>query len=371
MGENLNSASEPMDSNQQYNFMLSKNYKSILIIRLSAIGDFVFTSPFVQALRHKYPDAKISWLCEPAIKPLLEAEPAIDQVITWPKQEWRGYIRQGQFIRLFRAWRKLRADLRALDADLAIDLQGLLKSGIWAWQSNAKQRIGLGSREGSQYLMTKVFAKGGEPRLISSEYRYLAEQMGLSSEHVGLKLSIDDKSHQKAEEIIASSGLGKNIAAVLPFTTRPQKHWFEVSWRELIADLHSSGYEVVMLGGPADKAAAEKIADNLPELRNLVGATSLLTAAAIISRASIVIGVDTGLTHMGHALQRPTISIFGSTRPYLDPSNPYGKVLYHKLWCSPCRRRPLCANEFSCMQLISVEEVMATVQQLQDRVESS
>ncbi len=338
--------------------------KSILIIRLSAIGDFVFTSPFVQALRRKYPDAKITWLCEPAIKPLLDAEPAIDQVITWPKQEWRGYIRQGQFIRLFRAWRRLRADLRALDADLAIDLQGLLKSGIWAWQSNARQRIGLGSREGSQYLMTQVFAKGGEASLISSEYRYLAEQMGLSSEQLDLHLSIDDKSHQQAEEIIVSNELKKDIAVILPFTTRPQKHWFEHSWRELVSHLQSKGYDVVMLGGPADKAAAEKIADNLPELRNLVGVTSLLTAAAIISRASIVIGVDTGLTHMGHALQRPTISIFGSTSPYLDPSNPNGKVLYHKLWCSPCRRRPQCNNEFSCMQLITVPEVMATVKQI-------
>lgn len=341
--------------------------KSILIIRLSAIGDFVFTSPFVQALRAKYPDARITWLCEPAIKPLLEAEPAIDQVITWPKQEWRGYIRRGQFIRLFRAWRRLRADLRALDADLAIDLQGLLKSGIWAWQSNARQRIGLGSREGSQYLMTQVFAKGGESKLISSEYRHLAEQMKLASEPLDLHLSIDDKSQQQAQQLMDSKGLEKNIAVVLPFTTRPQKHWFNERWRDLIAELQGNDYEVVMLGGPADKAAADSICLSLEGVHNLVGETSLLTAAAIIAKASVVIGVDTGLTHMGHALQRPTISIFGSTAPYLNPSNPNGRVLYHKLWCSPCRRRPQCNNEFSCMQLITVPEVMATVQQISDK----
>jgi heptosyltransferase I len=341
--------------------------KSILIIRLSAIGDFVFTSPFVQAIRAKYPDARITWLCEPAIKPLLEAEPAIDKVITWPKQEWRGFIKRGQFIQLFRAWRKLRSELRALDADLAIDLQGLLKSGIWVWQSNARKRIGLGSREGSQYFMTQVIPKGGEPRLISSEYRYLAKQMELSSEQLDLHLSIDDKSHQQAQQIIDSNGLDKHIAVVLPFTTRPQKHWFNDRWRELISELQGNDYDVVMLGGPADKSAAESISHDLKGLHNLVGETTLLTAAAIIAKASIVIGVDTGLTHMGHALQRPTISIFGSTAPYLNPSNPSGKVLYHKLWCSPCRRRPQCNHEFSCMQLITVPEVMATVMQISDK----
>lgn len=338
--------------------------KSILIIRLSAIGDVVFTSPFVRALRSKYPDARITWLCEPAIKSLLDAEPVINQVITWPKQEWLGYLKKAQFFRLFRAWRKLRADLRALDADMAIDLQGLFKSGVWAWLSGAEQRIGLGSREGSQYFMTRVITKGGDSRLISSEYRYIAEQMGLPVEQNGLHLSIDDQSHQQAEKLIAAGNLKKDIAVVLPFTTRPQKHWFDASWQALVSDLQREGFDVVMLGGPGDKFNADSLSNNLPGLVNLVGETSLLTAAAIISRASIVIGVDTGLTHMGHALQRPTISLFGSTCPYLYPDNPYGKVLYHKLWCSPCRRRPICGDAFSCMQLITVPEVMATVKEL-------
>lgn len=344
--------------------MLSKNYKSILIIRLSAIGDVVFTNPFLHAIRRAYPDAKITWLCEPAIKSLLEAEPAIDNVITWPKQEWRGYIKQRQFVRLFKAWRKLRSELRALDADLAIDLQGLLKSGIWAWFSGARERIGLGSREGSQRLMTLVVDKGGNTRCISSEYIYLAEQLKLPVDMQRIRLSVDDKSHQKAEEIIASRKLNSDIAVILPFTTRPQKHWFDDSWQSLVVDLQHDGFDVVMLGGPGDKQAAQNISHKLPSLHNLVGDTSLLTAAAIISRASIVIGVDTGLTHMGHALQRPTISLFGSTCPYHDPANPAGRVLYHKLWCSPCRRRPLCNNEFNCMQLLSVPEVMDTVKQI-------
>jgi heptosyltransferase I len=344
--------------------MLSKNYKSILIIRLSAIGDVVFTNPFLHAMRRAYPEARITWLCEPAIKSLLEADVAIDNVITWPKQDWRGYIKQGQFIRLFKAWRKLRAELRALDADLAIDLQGLLKSGIWAWFSGARERIGLGSREGSQRLMTRVVAKGGKPENISSEYIFLAEQLNLPVDLEGLRLSIDKKSHQEAEQIITSRELSNQIAVVLPFTTRPQKHWFDDSWQSLVIDLQHDGFDVVMLGGPGDKNMAQAIGRDQPSLHNLVGETSLLTAAAIISRASIVIGVDTGLTHMGHALLRPTISLFGSTCPYLDPINPAGRVIYHKLWCSPCRRRPLCNNEFSCMQLITVSEVMATVKQI-------
>lgn len=337
---------------------------TILLIRLGAIGDVVFTSPFVQALRMAYPDARIVWLCEPPIKPLLEAEGVIDKVLVWPKQEWLALLKKGKLIKLFAAWKRLRDDLRAMNIDLAVDLQGLLKSGVWAWFSGAKERIGLGSKEGSQYLMTKVVSKGGNGALISSEYRYLAEQMKLPLTDRVLSLSIDDSSHQQARDILASRVVNSKFAVLLPFTTRPQKHWFDESWRQLIGELQQQGFGVVLLGGPADKSASDTITRNLDGVVNLVGETSLLTAAAITSRAAIVIGVDTGLTHMGHALQRPTISLFGSTCPYLDPANPYGIVIYHKLWCSPCRRHPICNNEYSCMGLITVDEIMSLVDRL-------
>jgi heptosyltransferase-1 len=127
-----------------------------------------------------------------------------------------------------------------------------------------------------------------------------------------------------------------------------------------------------MLGGPADGEAAGRIQAQSDACRagthgyphdaglvNLAGTTSLLQAAALIESSQLVIGVDTGLSHMGIAFGRPTLLLFGSTRPYLDTGRADARVLYHPLPCSPCKRRPTCQGSFDCMRLIREDEVLS------------
>jgi 4-amino-4-deoxy-L-arabinose transferase-like glycosyltransferase len=80
---------------------------------------------------------------------------------------------------------------------------------------------------------------------------------------------------------------------------------------------------------------------------------------AAIADAALLIGVDTGLTHIGSALAVPTVALFGSTCPYLDPVAHRSVVLYEKLACSPCRRNPTCDGRFDCMRALEVERVMS------------
>jgi len=87
-------------------------------------------------------------------------------------------------------------------------------------------------------------------------------------------------------------------------------------------------------------------------------------SAAVIKNAALMIGVDTGLTHMGTAFMRPTVALFGSTCPYLITASPATRVLYHPFPCSPCRRSPTCSGEFPCMADITVAEVMENSVQL-------
>ena len=92
----------------------------------------------------------------------------------------------------------------------------------------------------------------------------------------------------------------------------------------------------------------------------MVGKTTLLESAALVSGAQLVIGVDTGLTHMGWAFSVPTIALFGSTFPYRAPEGLRGEVLYRDMACSPCRRKPTCGGSFDCLGDITVEQVIAT-----------
>jgi len=335
----------------------------ILIIRLSAIGDVVMASSLAGAIRARYPDAYIAWLTQPEAAGLLDANPALNEVIVWPRDSWGRLWRAGQGRRLAGEMTAFVRKLRARRFDLALDAQGLLKSGVWAWLSKAPVRIGIGGREGSGHLMTQVLSAPKNNPLIASEYRLLAETVDAKTDDWSLRLSLSPQDRASAEKVSAVAGTGGYIV-LCPFTTRPQKHWIEDRWRAIAWRVAARwGLSTVILGGPGDQQAGANIAA-AGGAENLAGQTSLRQAAAILESARAVIGVDTGLTHMATLLNRPTVALFGSTQPYLDTGRPQSIVLYKGLPCSPCRRRPNCRGEFACMAAIledDVEEALASV----------
>lgn len=332
----------------------------ILIVRLSAIGDIVFASPLIAALRRAYPQAHIAWLVQPEYRALLDRHPDLDEVIVCPLGHWRRLWRERRLRELMSGIAALRANLRERRFDLAIDLQGLLKSGALTRLSGARERIGLGSREGSQWLMTRTLQRGGDPRRIGSEYLYLAQTLGLPAKDFAMAVHYGNTEAAFAERIIAEHDLSDGFAALCPFTTRPQKHWIEERWAPLAARIQADlGLTPVVLGAPADREAATRIRNAADtSLLDLTGRTSLIEAAALIDRAALLIGVDTGLGHMGIAFGTPSLLLFGSTCPYRDTTRANARVLYHTLDCSPCKRRPTCDGAFTCMHLITIDEIL-------------
>lgn len=334
----------------------------ILIVRLSAIGDIVFASPIVAALRRAYPRAHIAWLVQPECAALLDHHPGLDETIVCPMGHWRRLWRERHLVELARGIGTLRATLRERRFDLALDLQGLAKSGLLARLSGAPRRIGLGSREGSQWLMTRVIPRGGDAERIGSEYLYLAETLGLPTGRFEMAVHYSPADAEFGAETLARAGISGGYAVLCPFTTRPQKHWGEERWATLAERVRAElGVTPVLLGGPGDQEAGRRIADDCDGiLVDLTGRTSLTEAAALIDRAELLVAVDTGLGHMGLALGTPSVLLFGSTCPYTDTTRANARVLYHKLTCSPCKRRPTCDGAFTCMREIAVGEVVRT-----------
>ncbi|CAK0765727.1 Glycosyltransferase family 9 protein [Gammaproteobacteria bacterium] len=339
--------------------------RAILLVRLSAIGDIVMASGLPTALRRRYPAARIEWLVQSELAPLVRHHPDLDGIIEWPYRYWQQLRQAGHYRMWLDEMRSFLAVLKATPFDWALDLQGLLKSGALTWLSHAPIRIGLGSREGSQWLMTRVEPRGGDPRAFASEYRYLAERLGLSIDGFSPRVGISDLDRQAWADRRRHDGLEGAYWVLCPFTTRPQKHWFADHWRSLMELLGARwGRPMVILGGPGDREAGAALAAGLPRAVRLTGQTSLIQAVAIIEQAAGVIGVDTGLSHMGLAFQRPTVLLFGSTRPYLETGSPRARVLYHPRPCSPCRRRPVCGGAFSCMAAIGAGEVLQALERV-------
>ena len=331
----------------------------ILVVRLSAIGDVVMASGLIPALRARWPDAHLAWLTDAPTVPLLRHNPRLDEVLVWPRREWQQLWGARRYVELLRQVNFFRKSLRQRRFDIVLDVQGLLKSGLCAWWTGAPRRIGLISREGSHHLMhERVLPPPEERPQIGSEYRALARYLDAPQGSFQLDLAVGDEPRAAAQRVLAAAGVRQRYAVLCPFTTRPQKHWFDDYWGELAERLAARGLTPVMLGGPTDADVAARIAARSSSLINLVGKCKLDESVAVVEGCGLLVGVDTGLTHMGTALRRPTVALFGSTRPYLDTGSPGSVVMYDALPCSPCRRHPTCGGAFTCMRGLTVDRVL-------------
>lgn len=345
--------------------MNTSNPQRVLIVRLSAIGDIVMASGLIPALRTLWPEAYIAWLAESGPSELLRANPRLDAVIELPRQRWKTMVREGRRREALKEQWQFSRMLREQSFDLTIDLQGLIKSGIWVFASGAPRRIGLGSREGSQWLMTEVMARNETDPRMGKEYRALAVSLGAQDSDFNPDIEIPTALKEKAQSLLHREFRDAKVAVLAPFTTRPQKHWFDERWIELSRGLRSMGFRCLILGGPSDFESAEKLAKpSGAEVISLAGKTSLLESAALIQAGQVLIGVDTGLTHLGKAMRTPTIALFGSTLPYWEGPTSQSEILYVKEPCSPCHRRPVCNGLFNCMRNLEPQDVLDAVRRV-------
>ena len=356
---------------------VAPNPKSILIIRLSAIGDNVMATPLIRAFRLKYPNARIDWLAQPECIELVAHHPDLNDALTWPTRQLKKLAKANKWTTFFREWRQAIKKVRSGKYDWIVDTQGLLKSGIIARLSGAKYIIGLGPREGSQYLVHDQVPKiHGKPR-ISSEYLDLAEYLDLPCEPFAMELHCSKASQQAAETTIKEFSLENGFVSICPFTTRPQKHWVEQHWIDFINRWYArTSIPCVMLGGPGDKEASGRIETGVTEpssVINLAGERflSIPDVAAFIGRNNLLIGVDTGMTHMSIAHQKPTICIFGSTVPYTETHTPNVKIHYQALNCAPCRKHPTCNGAYDCMRMVTPEMILQSALELYPKASKS
>ena len=334
--------------------------RSILVIRLSAIGDIVMASGVVPLLRRAFPGSRIDWLVQPECRDLLEATSGLNQVLVWPRKRWTWLLRRLRLIALSREVQRFVGSLNDGRYDLVLDMQGLWKSAVWSLATRGRERVGLDSKEGSGRLMTRVVRSDRDSRELGSEYKTLLRDLGISPSGYALGLETSREDRAATQRLIRNRMGGGEYIVLSPFTTRAQKHWFEERWSELGKRISGRiGVQSVLIGGPGDKEAGERIeAGAQGSVVNLAGCTTLRQSLALIRTAKGLIGVDTGLTHMGVLSNIPTVALFGSTRPYLDTDNPRARVLYRDYPCSPCRRRPVCNGEFPCMQDHDVDTVL-------------
>jgi heptosyltransferase I len=345
----------------------------VLIIRLSALGDVIQGIPLLVALKENFPDWKISWLVEETSAPLLQGHPCLETLFVlrrhWRKNKWNpGELRRG-IRNIFEVWRAIRRE----QFDIAIDLQGLMKSGLWTWLSGAPRRLGhRGTREFAACFLNEFVGNRPlfDPAFPLAE-RYLEPAKYLRADPAKARYMLPDATRETqtaADALLKSTANSRNekpLIAFCPWSAWPTKNWPAPQWKQLATEL-SKEFSILLIGSGADRPAGELIAAGLPEVRNLAGQTSLPLLAEIFRRCTMVVGADTGPVHLANATGRPKIlMLFGSTS--WKRSGPLGeehRTLALDLPCQPCFERLCPLKHFHCLEKLEVKQVAEAVYQL-------
>jgi heptosyltransferase-1 len=293
----------------------------VLIVKTSSMGDVIHTFPAVEDARRQRPDITFDWCVEEAFAGIVALHPAIYSIHTVAIRRWRKALLDGG------TWREaaaLRRTLRDCRYDLVIDAQGLLKSALVARQAGAPiagfDRSS--AREPSATLFYDVtYAVPRDLHAIERTRRLFGLALGYQPD-----LSTLDSGIVPPAGTLA--GISGKITFLLHGTSREDKKWPVHDWIETARLIVDRGMApVTTWSNEREKAVAEAIAKAVPSTI-VVPKSPLAEVAAYIGRSTLVIGADTGLTHLASAFGLPTVAVFLATEPGLTgPRGPYASTL--------------------------------------------
>lgn len=329
--------------------------RAIALVKLSALGDVVHATPVVEALADAFPAARLTWVVERRAAALLHDHPRLADIITLDTRGWRQVRTPSAARTLARTLRELLQRLRGARFDVAVDLQGLAKSGVVTAATGAPLRIGFASgfqRERLNALFTnRRVAPPPSARHVVEQYLALLEPLGVTPRRVVFRLPCREAAEGRVDEFFAAAGLKPHARLVVlnPGAGQAAKRWPVERFAELAARLTGeASARVLVLWGPGEQAAARTIG-TAPGVV-LAPPTDLDTLVAVVRRASLVVAADTGPLHVAAAVGAPCVGLYGPTSAVRN--GPYGTG--HRTLSAPDGR----------MSSIDVPAVLAAVREL-------
>ncbi len=309
--------------------------RKILIIKTSSLGDVVHALPAVSDIARHCPDIAVDWMVEESFSAIPALHPSVRRIIPVATRRWRKAPLSRD------TWHEL-ASLRRLlrdgAYDLTIDLQGLIKSALLGWLAPA-HHMGYAWSSAREPWATLAyqerFAIPWDLHAVERNRLLTAQALGYAPDpevRYGLKFPSAPPDWTPAGPYVV----------LLHATSRPHKEWPESYWIELGVRLHQQGLRAIIPGGSAiERDRAARLASRIPAAV-AAPVLNLAALAALLAHARCVVGVDTGLSHLATALNRPVVAIFTATRP--EDTGVYGS--------------PVAVNCGGKKQIPSVEKVM-------------
>ncbi len=316
----------------------------IAIVRLSALGDIVHSMVVLQFIKKHFPDAKIDWIVQENFAPILRNNPHIDKIISIDLKSKKGWLS------LFRKLSK--------NYDVAIDLQGLIKSAILTPFLSKKRvgaEVGCVKEWPAALFYTHKIVVPCEKNVVERSLIPVSKALGFSysMEEIFQKESYlfwPRKDYGHIDVLIQDKTI-----LIVPSSSQPNKNYPLHLWKEVVKNLSGSIY--ILWGNEAEKKRALAIAKDTKA--KLLPKMSLDELKYFIAHSDLIIGGDTGPTHMAWALNRPSIVLFGYTTPNLMFQTPRNIPLRAKE-VDLCRWN----REDNCIQTIPPDAIITAAKKL-------
>lgn len=306
-----------------YSILLSPD---VLVVRFSAIGDILLTSPLLRAIRTRYPGARITVLTKRQYLPLLSDNPNVNEIFgVSPSDSLRQVV----------------AQIRDVHYTHILDLQGGLRTAALRffargpWWGYSNQRV---ARE--LLIRTKHNAYS-EHLPVAERYFEAARDLGVEPDGGPPEFFLNPVEEEKAGAWLARAGVGtkRPLVAIAPGAAHATKRWPGDHWVKLVRSIVHTGADVVVVGGPDDSAIGAELAARAgTHVASAAGELSLQGSGAVIKRSAALISGDTGVMHMATGLGVPVVALFGPTVRQFGffPYNARATVVERHLPCRPC-----------------------------------
>ena len=353
--------------------------KKILIINPFGIGDVLFSTPVIKALKNKFPDSFIGYLCQKQTAPILENHPLVDRLFLYTrgdlkqarKKSYPGYVKM-----LLLGINEIKNE----KFDLAIDLSMVSQYSFLLWLLGVKQRFGFDYKGRGLFLTNKLLIDGLRQKHVIEYYYDLLKLLEVKEFKRELKFYTALADRQFADNFLIKNKVTENdiLIGIAPFgggswgEDAGCKQWPDERFLCLIKDLLSAyKCKIIIFGAKKNKddcAVFKEVFFN-KNVVNAIGRTTLGQLAALIGKCSLFISNDSGPMHIACAKDVDTVSIFGP----VDESvyGPVGKTARHEIVkanieCRPCYKnfkKPNCKN-MDCLEAIREEMVLDAIEKV-------
>ena len=376
---------EPRTQNPELITHHSSLFKRILVVKLAGIGDLLTSFPALEALRRRYPHAEITALVTPQSASLLYGAGLVDRVMEMDKylfDGFEGFTQLRSLVGLIRLSRELRA--RSFDAVVLlhhlVTVAGVAKYALLTIAAGAGTRAGLDDGRGRFLNLTYPDRGFGAMH----EVDYWLGVVGLldaTNPSPRVSISWNDDEERFASEKWREIGLvaGERVVAIHPGTGSysPARRWHPERFSAVGASMAQDGLVPLVVAGPGEESLGRQVGDGIaPGTAILSGTPTPRHLAAVLSRCSLFVGNDSGVTHVASAVGIPVVAVFGPSNhrawgPY-DPDGSRTRIVRVDLPCSPCLYRGHSlglrygCGDFQCLDRISPESVIAAARDLLD-----